>query len=276
LEFGGIWDPDGETEEDASTNITESRMGFLPVKGYFMASSSTGARPEWHLVTPLLPGGNLNDLARMSKAELAFEDFRQVDSVYRGAFNKLLGTLESLHSRGFCHDDIKPANIFIKDDHNWVLGDLGNVRHTSHPYHASGLWLRDNKQLPDCRANDAVRALKTYLQLVRGATKDTASFDTAFFEKKQSLSRLFWWTLEEGTSMSAAEMKILSEVLHPKFVSDGSIGEPDIRRESSALALGRRKTLSYAVEEALRTSFSERATRWAAMTWIFGVPVEEC
>jgi serine/threonine protein kinase len=248
-------------------NVTDSVVQIVPVKAYFMVPSNAA---EWHLVTPYLPGGNLNNLANKIKEQHRYGDIREIDAAFRPSFHKFLRTLEWLHGRGFCHDDVKLANIFIDEDGNWVLGDLGNIRHVNHPYHSSRIWLQDNKQLADCRANDAFRALKTYLQFLRRATNDGISFDVEFFKRKHGFSRLYWRAITDSASMSAAGIRGLSETLDPRQLPY------DRARETPVLGLGRRRALSNAVNEALRTMLSERTARLAALTWIFGVPVGEC
>ena len=276
LELGGFWEQDDVSLSNDSAVTHKPISGFLPVMAHFKASASPKAAAEWHLVTPLLPGGNLNNLAKSLRAQGTLTDFREVDKVYRPAFNRLLRTMESLHRRGFCHDDVKPSNVFVKDDTQWVLGDLGNVRHVSHPYHTSRLWIKDNSQLADCRANDAVRALKSYLQFIRAATPDRGEFDAAFFSGTETVSRLFWRSLEDAAFLSAAELRGLSLEEDPELPAYEETSRDTCSTPISSFFVGRRRALSRAVDAALQTKFSERAARWAALTWIFGVPVEEC
>jgi serine/threonine protein kinase len=250
--------------------------GFLPVKAFFMADPSGQARPEWHLITPFLSGGNLNDLAKRLRGHHPYKHFHEVDSAYRPAFNNLLRVLESLHSRGFCHDDIKPSNIFLQSDTNWILGDLGNVRQIDHLYHSSRLWVQDNSQLADCRANDSLRALKSYLQFIRAASDDFEAFEGEIFAGRETLSRLFWWAIADASSMGAAELRIRSEIEDPRQTSSQRSTVGVHTKPYYSFLLGKRKSLSIAVDQALRTSFSERAARWAAMSWLFGIPVERC
>jgi len=130
LRFGGF---DQEVSNGDAGNTTFD--GFLPVRAYFKAPLSSARVPEWHLVTPLVEDGSLRDLAKRLSREATGTSVREIDEHYRPAFERLLQNLQTLHEAGYCHDDIKPANIFIQDDTNWLLGDLGNVRHVSHAYH---------------------------------------------------------------------------------------------------------------------------------------------
>jgi serine/threonine protein kinase len=178
-------------------------QGFLPVRDVFFARSSPGQETRWHLVTPLMEGGTLQTLAKsVSQSRSDGEvSIRTLDTRFRPRFEEMLAALQLLHSRGLCHDDVKPDNIFItksstEADGSRLLGDWGNVRQLSHPYHASRLWTRSNGQLSDCRANDALRVIKTYLHLLRHAgdssTSATSEFDHALLEAWDPWARLLW------------------------------------------------------------------------------------
>lgn len=274
LFFGGLSDR-SEAAGNGSSPTHDTTSSFLPVRSYFMANSSLHSAPEWHFVTPLVRGGSLDNLAKKLRAQHPNKYPGEIDVTFRPAFNRLLRTLETLHSRGLCHDDIKPSNIFIKGDTHWILSDLGNVRHLSHPYHSSRLWTSDNSQLADCRANDAIRALKSYLQFIRAAT-GAEVFDAALLKRWETLSRLFWWIMDDASSMSAAELRIRSEVESPDQPQGKSPSQGTYQTERLTRFMGQRRALSNTVEAVLRTRISERAARWAAMTWLFGVPVGEC
>lgn len=171
----------------------------------------------------------------------------EADARFRPSFDRLLQSLDHMHStHGLCHDDIKPDNIFVTDFHahtsssaangssggsieeehstqdehhlveeevegkgsHWILADLGNARQPSHPYHASLLWAHDNGQHADCRVNDVVRLVKTYVTFLRsaavagsststdgGAQQGQVRFDEAFLEGSAPWSRLYWYTV---------------------------------------------------------------------------------
>ncbi|KAH7338526.1 hypothetical protein BKA66DRAFT_577390 [Pyrenochaeta sp. MPI-SDFR-AT-0127] len=254
-------------------NTSTTTKGFLPVKAYFTAPSSPLDSPRWYLATPRLKGGNLFNLAHKMSEGARAQNFREVDSLYRPAFNRLLGSIESLHNAGYCHDDIKPANIFVQDDTHWKLGDLGNLRHISHPYHISRLW-RDNKQLDDCRANDVVRVLKSYLKFVQSSVYNKDQFNAAFYEGKEPISRLFWWTLANSPELSAAELHQRSLIEYPESSpSDDYLTFPlGTPRRTLANVFSRRLALSREVDHALITRMGEKLARWWAMTWLYGVP----
>lgn len=84
---------------------------------------------------------------------------------------------------------------------HWLLADLGNARQTNHSYHSSLLWAHDNGQNADCRVNDVVRLLKSYLLFVRSAVRAGDSrnaFDGAFLAASTPWSRLYWYTINSA------------------------------------------------------------------------------
>lgn len=254
------------------SNATSARDGFLPVQAVFKADSSR-TQAEWHLVTPLVDGGSLNNLAHRTRK--LQKSHQEVDELFRPAFERLLHSLQGLHQAGYCHDDVKPGNIFVANDTNWVWGDLGNLRHLSHPYHESLLWA-ENRQLPDCRANDVVRALKSYLQLVRDSAVDKDAFNLGFLESNAPLITLFWWAMANASHLSAAELRARSAACSP-HTTDGFCGDnnnsvylPGYTRLEQIL---RRLGHPYDVDHALQTRMGERKARRWASTWIFGIPV---
>lgn len=119
-----------------------------------------------------------------------------------------------MHTRhGLCHDDVKLRNILASPplaEHRhhgpggapgdtitgmaWYLADFNEARHVAHPYHSSRLWVRINRQLPDCRANDVRRLVKSYLQFLRACLPRelVPRFDEALLAGRQPLSRMYW------------------------------------------------------------------------------------
>ncbi|KAJ4400337.1 hypothetical protein N0V91_008796 [Didymella pomorum] len=263
LHFGG-------TEDNATT----AQGGFLTVKAYFMAVSSD-TQAEWHLVTPLLKGGSLNDLTDRTRNEGM--TYREIDARYRPAFAGLLDSLEKLHKAGFCHDDIKPGNIFVADDSDWVLGDLGNLRHISHPYHSSLLW-KENDQLPDCRVNDNIRALRTYTRFVRDSAVDADALNIHFFEEREPLTRLFWSAASSLPHLSATDLRERSALFYPQLEAKNPFEYVETVPRPGCVWLSifsRRWRYRCAVDDMLQTRMGEKIARWWAMTWLFGVPVRE-
>jgi hypothetical protein len=275
LRFGGYSQDVGSGHNALDYGANTTLNGFLTVKAYFRASASPSKAREWHLVTPLLRDGNINTLARKISLERKKKTARDIDTHYRPTFERLLSNVQRLHESGYCHDDIKPSNIFIADDSKWLLGDLGNVRHTSHEYHSSRLWT-DNDQLEDCRANDAMRTLKSYLQFIRMATNDKSYFDEQFFDGEEPLSRLFWQASNNAPNMSTAQLRSLSSVQHPGKVRQAEMSKISVSR-SRALpsVLSNRWALGKAVDRALATRMGEKLMRWWAMAGILGLPSNE-
>jgi hypothetical protein len=262
-----------------NTSSGETTSAFLPVMAHFLAATEPGSAPEWHLVTPFLPEGNLRKLSKKIHGTQNARSSRALDAEYRPAFNRLLRTLDGMHRSGFCHDDIKPDNIFIRDEAHWVLGDLGNVRHVSNRYHSSRIW-SNNKQLPDCRANDALRALKSYMKFLRSASNDRSSFDAEFFERRVPFSKLFWSTISDPLTMTAEDLHARSSAneFFPTLTPDG-LGTSSSPAPQSGFALVsclRKYRLEKEVQGVLRISLSEGLSRVFGLTWIFGVPAIPC
>jgi hypothetical protein len=260
LRFGGVH----------GANVTFE--GFLPVLAYFMSSPSQSSPAEWHLVTPFLESGGLEQLAKRAYRDA--RGYREIDARYRPAFDRLLYSLGSLHEAGFCHDDVKPSNMFVKNDSHFVLGDLGNLRQIAHPYHSSRLW-RENEQLADCRANDVLRALKSYLAFVQYAADDASQFNMDFFEGREPLSRLFWWTRIDK-SITAAKLHAQSSIDKPQQPPTVSIGDDlclPTPPSSFRGLFSRQWGLQSAVDHALNLRLADKKARHWALVWLFGIPV---
>ncbi|KAF2744430.1 hypothetical protein M011DRAFT_381129, partial [Sporormia fimetaria CBS 119925] len=270
LELGGSCSPEDGCRQSSSGNT--SQAAILPVEAVFIAPATPEGPPEWHLVTPLLPGGNLHKLAERLKEEHPPKTRREVDIAFRPAFHRLLDTLHSLHSKGYCHDDVKPENVFVRTDDDWVLGDLGQVRELHHPYHSSRLWA-ERDQVPDCRANDAIRALKTYLRFVRGASTDPSEFNAELFQGQEPWARLWWWAKADAQEMTAAELRARSEVEHARRVEVDMSEDPVQRPDMPGPVLGNKKALAVAANRQLTTDMSESWTRLRGLVGILGLPV---
>lgn len=89
-----------------------------------------------------------------------------------------------------------------------MLGDLGSVREFQHPWHRTYSWTRQN-QLPDCKANDVKRLLKSYLSFLRAVAHDVDAFDQQFWKGVTAWSRMYWeltvCSLSAGRSAWASE-----------------------------------------------------------------------
>ncbi|KAL5420788.1 hypothetical protein PMIN04_006198 [Paraphaeosphaeria minitans] len=268
-------DAGGNIASLASRNTTPVRCP--PVKAAFYTSASPEAVPQWHLATPFARQGTLRTLSQNLYAQTL--DFRTLDRQYRETFHSLLGSLHTLHAAGFCHDDIKPDNILIWEDSTWVVGDLGNVRQFGHAYHESRIWL-ENGQMPDCRANDAVRALKSYIRFLRAASIDAEMLDEELFLGKEPLSELFLGVLADARTISVEELRRRSSVQYTAPPAEAGAMEGEMHPSApfsvfSTLSL-RRQRLARRVEDALDLSNSEMHARRTAMTWIFGIDQAVC
>ncbi|KAF1957640.1 hypothetical protein CC80DRAFT_491708 [Byssothecium circinans] len=274
LHFGALHEVHRPVNETPK-NTSAAPPGFLPIRAYFQATSPTTSLLEWHLVTPLVPGGSLKSLAKRIHYSPTPPSFRDLDTKYRPSFHRLLETLDIMHRDGYCHDDVKPANIFVRGDTDWVLGDLGNVRHVAHPYHASRIW-RENHQLADCRPNDVVRALKTYLYFLRKAARDRDTFDAGFFERREPLSILYWSVMIDPENVDARWLRSLSFSTSP-LPTQNSNAHPTAYLDRPLPMYTFRSTLRRrAVKETLRTSMSDTPAIFWSISWLLGPPESPC
>lgn len=122
---------------------TRRDSDFVPVVDYFILQTPSGW--FWALVTPFIARGTLAHLAEDERSSSTNRTIDEIDALYRPTFDAMLSQLQDLHSMGYCHDDVKPDNIFVEHPHRWLLGDLGNVRHTDHPWHSTKSWIRQNQ-----------------------------------------------------------------------------------------------------------------------------------
>ncbi|KAK7426417.1 hypothetical protein QQZ08_007011 [Neonectria magnoliae] len=182
-------------------------MDFLPVTDYFLSPATQTEPQKWHFLTQYLPLGNLAKLAEHLRSSKHSYTGLELDMLFRAPMKRLLRALDRMHRQyGLCHDDIKPDNIWLSGSEesdaakHWILADLGNVREPSHPYHSSMLWSKLNDNLPDCRINDVLRLLKSYVQFMREAVDDVATFDAQFFQAQEPWAQLFWSSNPGGQS----------------------------------------------------------------------------
>ncbi|KAJ0103902.1 hypothetical protein J7T55_004227 [Diaporthe amygdali] len=217
------------------------RIDFLPVFDYFLlpTSGSGSDTGQWHLVTPFLKSGTLEHLARRLQSQKISQTAEDIDVRYRSSFNRLLKALSTMHSQHeLCHDDIKMDNIFVTDvnqssnqsttpsekNAHWLLADLGNARQPAHSYHSSLLWAHDNSQNTDCRINDVVRLVKSYVLFLQSAVmagepRDT--FNGVFLTASAPWSRLYWYTINSaygrlnGTTAARQILAMSSGVFTP-------------------------------------------------------------
>jgi len=261
------------------TVTTLGRIAFLPVIDFFLASATNHAQPEWHLVTPLIAGGDLFSLANRIRHSSTPTSYRELDVRFRPAFHHLLSTLHVMHNRSLCHDDIKADNIFVGEYMEWFIGDLGNVRQLTHPYHSSRIW-QTNSQLANCRANDVLRAVRAYLQFLRAATGNGAAFDLALFEGKEPWSRLFWIAVEAG-ELSAQEMLEWSQSVENAETSAHYLSKYETIPGGfwnlfAILWFGEQGALHRAANHLLTPRLAEGWARKMAVTALFGMPVSTC
>lgn len=274
---------------------------FLPVTDYFISPGAEGEEAHWHFLTPFLPLGGLEKLAKRLRNEDAPRTPSQLDVIFRPSLERLLRSLNEMHTtHELCHDDIKLDNVFLASPHgggpdapqtndttHWMLGDLGNVRELDHPYHTSLLWLEGGRNLPDCRSTDVLRLLKVYMTFFRESVRDKASFDKELFRGAEPWSALFWsvrnaaWGLDGDknsvSAISALEMSQLKYLPGDRPDMSEGIG-PHFPELNSPLyqLLGESRTLSIATGRLLSIATSEYRARWWALAPILGIPSSPC
>lgn len=245
-ELTTTWPSEIEAETFLNTLLPANETGYVHMLDYFIlrspsldSSTSTPTPWSWAMVTPLMTSGTLQNLA--TSRNLPTHSPAKLDQLFRPALNALLTSLLLLHEAGICHNDIKPDNIFISNTSptHWLIGDLGNMRHTAHPWHATRTW-RYRNQWADCQLNDVRRALKSYIYFLRAASADEAAFDTAFYAELEPWSRLYWQFVRWPGGVERV-VKV-SQALRPGHGGAGGgegEGESDARR---AWAVGRELT----------------------------------
>lgn len=266
---------------------------YLPVVDYFLAPVDDEEHEKWYFVTPFLSSGNLKNLAkRLRKSDTAY-DAQQLDALFRPSFERVLDSLHDMHAtHGLCHDDIKPDNIFLNSSPgsesnanetvHWLLADFGNVRETNNAYHHSIIWTRNN--LPDCRANDVFRLVKSYMKFLRRSVSDRARFNEEFFAGETAWSRLFWstWqTVQLKHPITAVRLKQRSQSMdyQPSSAarSSGFGSIPvELTDPVSWSLMGREKTLERAVRDKLFIGATEIPARLFGLTPALGIPVPDC
>jgi serine/threonine protein kinase len=221
-------------------------VGFID---YFMLDDH-GCK-KWQLVTEFYHRGTLLNAGGRLACELGLSPdttTAQLDHIFRKSFTELLKTLSGLHDAGFCHDDIKPANIFISnhDPLTWILGDLGQVREHNHTHHYSNKW-RTQGQWKDCVLNDIRRTLKVYLSFLRSFHRDTSSFDSDLMQGREDWTRFYWNYFGDPSTASSEH---LSE-------ADNGFSRPSQSTESVPLGNMRLKRLIWrlVVDHELNCSF---------------------
>jgi serine/threonine protein kinase len=197
---------------------------YVRILDYFVLQSPSGW--SWAMVSPFVSGGTLLSLAGAERKRHG-RTIHELDREYRPMFEDLLEGVQSLHSKGLCHNDVKPNNIFVRNSSSWLLGDLGNVRHFQHSWHFTASWVRQN-QWQDCQLNDVRRFLKTYLSFLRAASPDEDAFDDQFWHRRTAWSAMFWDFQDHP--VGAARLTALSRKLYkprePDRNSDGPKRDP--------------------------------------------------
>ncbi|KXT00221.1 hypothetical protein AC578_7017 [Pseudocercospora eumusae] len=195
------------SEIEAGISLSNHLSGFVPVYDYFVLQTEDLAH-AWTMISPFLSNGTLESFATREGSTSHISATR-LDEYYRPALDRVLRSLHHLHRLRLCHDDIKPDNFFVKDALDWLLGDLGNLRHIGHQWHNTRSWVRQN-QWRDCRLNDIRRALKSYLWFLRTASVDTRTFDQAFWSRNEAWAEMYWHFDQSATGIPTSHQKRIS------------------------------------------------------------------
>lgn len=265
LLLGGLHDSQLER-----SSVLPDHFDFVPVLDYFhLPTTPTSQVGEWYLVTPFLHSGTLEHLAKRLRVAQPPLTPDEVDARFRPSFNRVLQTLETMHSQyELCHDDIKMDNLFVTDfasspttpggsdnttgsalenqDSHWLVADLGNVRQPSHKYHSSLLWSHDNGQHADCRVNDLVRLVKTYMMFLRSASaapETAAQFRASFLGASAPWSQLYWYTVNAAQAEDGGLVDGAAAATHVQHMSTTIFAATESRAGAFPPAAGQEQRL---------------------------------
>jgi serine/threonine protein kinase len=277
----------GDTEDGLHN---QKKNDVMPVVDYFLAPSADGTGQSWFLVTPVMSAGHLGHLAKQLRQSEHKHTAQDLDSIFRPSFEHVLTSVHDMHTiNGLCHDDIKPDNIFVAAEtagYNsstpWLLSGMSNVREVDHPYHKSSIWTRN--QLRDCRANDVLQLVKTYMKFLSDAADSNAEFNDQFLTGETAWSRLFWATwydMQQKQPITASRLLARSQSLDfvadsPSRPSSFGLWPVELRDPVYWSLMGREKTLARAVKNKLSFGASDSSARLWGLTSILGMPETSC
>ena len=173
------------------------------IDAFYVPSNSTDpSRPLlWKMVLPLYAGALDSPTEALSYLNMSTS---AIDFLYRPRYRTVFEGLARMHTTrdpalnnsGFCHDDIKLDNLFLRNEqHEIVLGDMGQTRTLDDQFHRG--WI-------DCRLVDAHRAWKSYLVLIRDASmrgRGPSEFDAQFATRTTEWAAAYWRWVEEDTAL---------------------------------------------------------------------------
>ncbi|KAF1815286.1 hypothetical protein P152DRAFT_181096 [Eremomyces bilateralis CBS 781.70] len=216
--------------------------------------------PVWHMVTSYLPSGSLKQFMRTARSRDRSMSISEYERLLRSTvFKDLFSNLQWLHDTGYCHNDIKPSNIFVEagfsEDEDipsrLLLGDLGNVREIDHPYYRSTIWGPERNQWVDCIANDVRRLLKSYLFYLR-ETVDRDWFDFELYAEREEWSRLYWSFIRSPGDVRHLR-NLERDIQSPSLIfSAKSFAEPESDVDLDQLSLREREILDASVARELK------------------------
>lgn len=182
-----------------SSSLTGEDLTTHAIDAFYVPSNSTDkSRPLlWKMVLPLYGGALDSPTEALSYLNMSTT---AIDFLYRPRYRTVFEGLARMHTTqdpllnntGFCHDDIKIDNLFLRNGlHEIILGDLGQTRTLDDKFHNG--WV-------DCRLVDAHRAWKTYLVLIRDASmrgRGPSEFDAQFVTRTTEWAAAYWRWLEK-------------------------------------------------------------------------------
>ncbi|MDA8311183.1 MAG: hypothetical protein M0Z46_11355 [Actinomycetota bacterium] len=106
-------------------SLLADRSGIVPMRDAFSLPRQRGSPPKYVLVFDWMDEGTVQTAAEERRLPWP-------EGAVRKGLGELLGVLSLMHSRGICHGDITPSNVFISR-RRLLLGDFGLAKQSLRP-----------------------------------------------------------------------------------------------------------------------------------------------